>query len=125
MVVVDQIEHQGGLPFFQTGDVEGPGAVFLVLFDFGDAFVGDFPVKTIPVVRVRGELVAVLGDEAHDQQGCFQAVPDFDFAFYLAVFLADELLAAAEDDQAERLGVLFPLMGVYGIVVVATAGNQQ
>ena len=71
------------------------------------------------------EPVAVLGEEAHGQQGCFQAVSDLDFPLYLAAFLADELLAAAEDDQAERLGVVIPLMGVYGIVVVAAAGKQQ
>ena len=125
VVVVVQLDNQGGLPFFEADDVEGPGAVFLVVLDFGDALVADLPVKGIAVVRVRDEPVAVLGEEAHGQQGCFQAVPDLDFPLYLAVLVADQLLAAAEDDQAERLGVLFLLMGVYGIVVVAAAGKQQ
>ena len=81
--------------------------------------------KAISLVWIRDEPVAVLGEEAHGQQGCFQAGPDLDFPLYLAAFLADEFLAAAEDDQAERLGVVIPRIGVYGIVVVATAGKQQ
>ena len=100
-------DDDGRLALFQADDVKSPSTVFGVMLNFGDALVGNFPAKGEAIGRVWGEEVAIFGDKAHGQQGRFQAVAHFDFAFDLAVFLADDLLAAAANNQADSFGVFF------------------
>ena len=104
--VVD-FEDDGRLALLQADDVKSPSTVFGVMLDFGDALVGNFPAKGEAIGRVWGKEVAIFGDKAHGQQGRFQVVAHFDFACDLAVLVADDLLAAAENNQAEGFGVFF------------------
>ena len=122
---VADFDEDGSLAFFQADDVKSPSAVFLVMFDFGDALVGNFPVEAEAIFFVWSEEVAIFGDKAHGQQGRFQAVAHFDFTFDFAVFVADDLLAAVANNQADGLGVFFFVLGIDGVVVVAAASDKE
>ena len=122
---VKDLEDEGGLPLSEADDVEGPGAVQLVLLDLGDGLVADLPAQGETIVGVGLEEVAVLGDEAHREQGRLPVVAHLDDALDLAVLLAHDLLAAAADDQTERFGVFFVVgLGVDGVGVVAAPRQE-
>ena len=127
VTVVIDFEHDVSLPFFEADDVEGPGSVFRVVLYLGDAFIADLPVERIAVVSIRGErfAVAVLGDEAHGEQGRFLAVPHFNFPLHLAILIAHDLLAAIADNQADSFGMVVCVVVVDGVVVVAAARGKK
>ena len=121
---VIELNHDVGLPIFDTHDVKAPSTVCGVLLYFGDRAIGDLPGKGEIIVSVGSERIAVLVDETHRQQGGLLAVTDLDFAAHFAVLVAGQFLAVADDLNPKSIAMRFMIMTSIHWVVVVAAGSE-